>query len=146
MWFTFTLVQPNGMSGMMMSNSGASMNMTMAASAATEPLDTALRSMMSDTDLSMNVSADQMAMHHHSAKPVAESGTKEQSTTPAECDQHDCCCSALAPISLMPVASLSWLPEHIVNQEIPRTGDGVVHTDGQLRLPFANGPPRTVSA
>ncbi|MEP6834203.1 MAG: hypothetical protein ABJB74_12455, partial [Gemmatimonas sp.] len=75
-----------------------------------------------------------------------EQGGPAKSNTPAECDQHDCCCSALSPISLMPVATFSWLPDHVVNEEPPQSGDQVVHADGQLLLPFANGPPRTVSA
>jgi len=149
-WFTYTLVQPHGLSGMMMSDSGASMNMMMTSASTTSgSLVNASQSMMSETDASMDISADQMAEMHHSATPpeqVSESSAPKQSTTPAECDQHDCCCSALSPISLMPVASLSWLPEHVVNQHTPRTGDCVGHTDGQLRLPFANGPPRTVTA
>lgn len=122
-WFTFTLVQPNGMMGMTMSGMDASVNMPPSMS-------------MAGMDMS-DMSADQMAMH--SEAPV-------KSKAPVECYQHDCCCSALSLISLMPVATFSWLPEHVVNQHPPRSGDNVVHADGQVLLPFANGPPRTVTA
>ena len=140
-WFTFTLVQPNGLSGMMMSGSGASMTMAMSGTSANV---SSMNTRVADTDLSMDMSP--MATHDGSTRDAAANDGPTQSNKPAQCDQHDCCCSALSPVSLMPVATLSWLPEHVVKQAAPRTNDRVVHTDGQLRLPFANGPPRTVSA
>ncbi len=136
-WFIVTLVQPNGMMGMTMSGSGASMDMS-----SMSPMQ------MGDTDMAAGqMAAMHASMHASMASPqVADQGAPAQSKTSPECDQHDCCCSALSPISHLPVATLAWLPEHIVNQETPESGNGVVHTDGQLLLPFANGPPRTVRA
>lgn len=146
-WFTFTLVQPNGMMGMTMNGSDTSMDMAAMTSMSESSMSETNASMASG--VSMEMSADQMAAMHHvnaTSEKSAEQSAPVQPSTPPECEQHDCCCSALSPISLMPEASLAWLPEHIVEQDTPRSGDCVVHTDGQLRLPFANGPPRTVTA
>lgn len=138
-WFTFTLSQPNGMSGMNMSGGSASMNMAMA-------MNMSDMSMTGMNMAGMKMSEDNATADHASAATTAEDGTPVQPTAPQECDQHDCCCSAVSPTMLAPVASLAWLPDHIINQDTPQSGDCVVHTDGQLLLPFANGPPQTVSA
>ena len=62
----------------------------------------------------------------------------------SNCKQHDCCCSALSPSLLTPQASLAWIPEHVIDQATPYAGESVSYTEGQLLLPFANGPPNVV--
>ncbi|MEO7996021.1 MAG: hypothetical protein ABI852_01185 [Gemmatimonadaceae bacterium] len=149
-WFTFTLALPNGMSGMNMSGGSASMNMAMPMS--TSDMDMAGMRMsstrMSRTDTSTATMArmDKANTGDVAASSKAEQGAPVQPSGPQQCDQHDCCCSAVSPTMLAPVASLAWLPEHVINQDTPQSGDCVAHTDGQLLLPFANGPPQTVSA
>lgn len=133
-WFTFTLVQPNGMIGMSMSGDSASMNMAMS------------MNMESMNMSGMNMASMDVSNAEHVSSSKAEQGAPTQSSAPQECDQHDCCCSAVSPTLLTPEATLAWLPEHVINQDTPQSGDCVVHTDGQLLLPFANGPPQTVSA
>ena len=146
-WFTVTLVQPNGMMGMTMSGSGASMDMS-SAGGSSMPASSMPSMHMGDTDMTAaQMASMQMSMHTSPAAPqIADDSAPAQSKTSPECDQHDCCCSALSIVPLVPSATLAWLPEHIVNQETPQRDNDVVHTDGQLLLPFANGPPRTVTA
>lgn len=145
-WFTFTLVQPNGMIGMSMSGDSASMNMAMSASMAGMNMESMKMESMDMSGMSTNSTDASSAEHVAASSSKAEQGTPAQSSAPEECDQHDCCCSAVSPTLLTPEATLAWLPEHVINQETPQSGDCVVHTDGQLLLPFANGPPQTVSA
>lgn len=145
-WFTFTLALPNGMSGMNMGRGSASMNMAMGMSemAGMDMSGMNMSQMdMSKTDMS---GADRAATSHASASTNAEQGAPVQPAGPQECDQHDCCCAAVASTMLAPEVALAWLPAHVINQDTPESGDFVVHTDGQLLLPFANGPPQTVSA
>lgn len=139
LWFTFTLVQPTGMIGMTMSGGSAS-GMAMMDGMSMAGMEMS-RMDMSGMDMSM-----EMAAAHAEKVANAQQSSPAQSSAPQECDQHDCCCSAVPLTMLAPHATLAWLPEHVINQDTPQTGDCVAHTDGQVRLPFANGPPAAVMA
>lgn len=161
-WFTFTLIQPNGMMGMTMSGSGMPMSTMGSTDGVQVPGAMTAREMVAAglahceqmaTDAMMQrANADANAESDatwHGESHVSHSGTTETSPTKqtsSECDQHDCCCSALSPMSLMPVASLAWLPEHVINQHTPETGEWIESPDAQTRLPFANAPPANVIA
>lgn len=152
LWFTFTLIQPTGMIGMTMSGGSASMMAGMSMSGTpmngTSTADISMMDMSGMEMSGMDMSPHDMSRSSTHAEKVANAGqgAPAQSNAPQECDQHDCCCSAVPLTMLAPNATLSWLPEHVINQDTPRTGDCVVHTDGQVRLPFANGPPAAVIA
>ncbi|MGV3707844.1 MAG: hypothetical protein ACO1Q7_03315 [Gemmatimonas sp.] len=163
-WFTFTLIQPNGMMGMTMSGSGMPMNMSMPEGAG-DPVGSMTAREMVAAGLAHceGMAADAMAqderaesgpgthasMSHgdsaHASHDVSTETSPSKQTWP-ECDQHDCCCSALSPMSLMPVAALAWLPDHVINQHTPDTGQWIESPDAQIRLPFANAPPANVIA
>jgi len=74
--------------------------------------------------------------HHSSSAPADDE---------PECKQHECCAAAPVHASLTPEATLAWLPEHVISQDTPKSGDCVVDSEGQLLLPFANGPPTSVN-
>jgi hypothetical protein len=148
--FVYNFAQPIGMSEMSMNGMrmtrGASMQMAAQADGG----------MMTHTGAATTMSAAELAAHCADMLSAAGQGapshdhSEHQSSAPSngqeECQMHECCASALVHVSLAPVTSLSWLPEHVISQETPASGDCVVETDGQLLLPFANGPPQTVIA
>jgi hypothetical protein len=120
MWFTVNFVAPeSGMAGMVMGGSG----------------------------VAMSASMDGMPAVAMANMPQPGSDQAPQkSTDSSKCDHHDCCCSAISPSLLTPQASLSWLPEHVIEQSRPQVGTNVLYSDGQLLLPFANGPPNSLIA
>jgi hypothetical protein len=161
-WFTFTLVQPNGMMGMTMSGSGMPMNMSMPGVVQVSATSMTAREMvaaglahceqMAAEAMTQEVVTELPAhasMAHGDTSHASHAGATETSPTKQtspECDQHDCCCSALSPMSLMPVAALAWLPDDVINQHTPDTGEWIESPDAQIRLPFANAPPANVIA
>jgi hypothetical protein len=126
MWFVVSIVaEPVSMGGSMAGMSMPAMNMT--------------AGNMSMNDMPMTGMDMSRSATNPDEAPV-------QDNESANCSQHDCCCSAFSPSLLTPQAALSWIPEHVIDQAAPPRGEIVTYTEGQLLLPFANGPPNTVSA
>lgn len=146
--FAFNFAQPVWMSGMDMSSmnmSGMDMSgMQMSGSS----IDMRSMNGMHHAMIATNKAASADAHSMHEMHTVADQQDTQKSSpknNEQECKQHECCASALVHAALSPLASLSWLPEHIISRETPESVDCVVDTDVQLRLPFANGPPRNVT-
>lgn len=148
--FMFSLVQPGGMPGMTMSGSSAGMRTdgpdAGAAVVRTHVLDSAAAIGTSGPD-TVHPGLRMAGMDHgRMAASDADAGGAPTTPDTPDCTQHDCCCSAGSAAVIAPHAALSWLPEHVIEQDTPRRGNCVAHMDRQVRLPFANGPPRSIRA
>lgn len=141
--FSFNFAQPVWMSGMDMSSMDMS-GMQMSG----ESVGSSMNGMHHSMVAANNSASDAHSMHGmHPASHADERDSQQSSprNSEQECKQHECCASALVHAALSPVASLAWLPEHIISRETPESVECVVDTDVQLRLPFANGPPQHVT-
>lgn len=104
---------------------------------------------MSGMDVSgMDMSSTDASGMNRSGASIPASNEQKQNdkNDSKECRQHECCCSAISPALLTPEAVLSWLPAHVIEQLTPKSGNSIAHIEGQLRLPFANGPPSSVNS
>lgn len=135
--FAFNFAQPVWMSGMDMSG------MQMGGSSKDELSMNRMHHTMVASENA--ASADAHSMHAMHVANEQDSQKSSPGNSKPECRQHECCASALVHAALSPLASLSWLPEHIISRETPESVDCVVDTDVQVRLPFANGPPQNVT-
>ncbi|MEP6781257.1 MAG: hypothetical protein ABJC26_15275 [Gemmatimonadaceae bacterium] len=127
-WFTYSFASPPSEMRNMVMGSGAPMNMLSNGMSAAS---------MADMPQS---GAEQAAVHADTQQNVPKKSNAPQ------CDHRDCCCSAISPSMVTPQSSLAWLPEHVIEQALPPVGTNVFYSEGQVLLPFANGPPNTVTA
>jgi hypothetical protein len=143
MWFVVSVVvAPASMSASMMGMSGMSMQDMPGMSMQDMP-GMSMQDMPGQGMSGNGMSSDGMSGSAVTSAATSNKVPDKKSDTPS-CEHHDCCCSALSLLLSTPQSAIAWVPEHIIGKATPYFVNNVSHTEGQLLLPFANGPPKTV--